>query len=392
RWWRFRRTHRQFGWKFWAFISGGAALDAATEDFWRRLGYVVVQGYGMTETTSLVSVQHPFRPAGRNIGKVLPGREMKLDPATGEILVRGDSIATAYWHGRELKPVASAADDGWLRTGDLGELDADGNLHFRGRKKNVIVSPAGLNIYPEDLEQALLRQPAVRDAVVIALPRGGNAEPCAVLLLRDGADPAASIRAANSELAEYQHMRQWLAWPGDDFPRTATMKPRTAAIAEYAIQQLTGGTPAVAPAGTLAEIIGRVTNRAVALTPATTLDDLGLSSLDRVELMSALEDRYQLSLDEGAFAAATTVADIERMLHQKISVETGQAPSRSANSTAAPGAQASETVPDESFPAADSRHVYPRWAQRWPITWIRAAAYWLLTFPYLVLFGRPRII
>src|SRR5205085_1169486 len=120
----------------WAFISGGAALEAATEDFWRRLGYAVVQGYGLTETTSLISVQHPFKMGGRSIGKVLPGREMKLDQATGEILVRGESVATNYWQGRELKPVAG--EEGWFRTGDLGAVDDAGNLHFKGRRKNVI--------------------------------------------------------------------------------------------------------------------------------------------------------------------------------------------------------------------------------------------------------------
>ena len=80
RWWMFRRIHSEFGWKFWAFISGGAALDEETERFWSRLAFAVVQGYGLTETTSLISVNHPFKVGKRSIGKVLPGREMKLDP------------------------------------------------------------------------------------------------------------------------------------------------------------------------------------------------------------------------------------------------------------------------------------------------------------------------
>ena len=73
RWWRFRKIHNRFGWKFWAFISGGAALDAATEEFWQRLSFVVIQGYGLTETTSLISLNHPFRTGKRSIGKVLEG-------------------------------------------------------------------------------------------------------------------------------------------------------------------------------------------------------------------------------------------------------------------------------------------------------------------------------
>src|SRR4029077_9338072 len=92
RWWTFRRVHRQLGWKFWAFISGGAALDSDTEEFWGRLGYAVIQGYGLTETTSLISVNHPFKLGKGSIGKVLPGREVKL-AEDGEILVRGGGVA-----------------------------------------------------------------------------------------------------------------------------------------------------------------------------------------------------------------------------------------------------------------------------------------------------------
>src|SRR5947199_5428754 len=114
RWWIFRRIRRQFGWKFWAFISGGAALDSETEEFWGRLGYAVIQGYGLTETTSLVSVNHPFHLGKGSIGKVLPGREVKL-AEDGEILVKGGGVALGYWQGNELQPVSG--EGGWFRTG-----------------------------------------------------------------------------------------------------------------------------------------------------------------------------------------------------------------------------------------------------------------------------------
>ena len=103
RWWTFRDVRRRFGWKFWAIISGGAALDRETEEFWHRLGYAVVQGYGLTETTSLISLNHPFHTSRGSIGKVLPGREVKL-AEDGEILVRGSGVASGYWNGRELQP------------------------------------------------------------------------------------------------------------------------------------------------------------------------------------------------------------------------------------------------------------------------------------------------
>ena len=196
RWWIFRGIRRRFGWKFWAFISGGAALDSETEEFWDRLGYAAIQGYGLTETTSLISVNHPFRLGKGSIGKVLPGREVKL-AEDGEILVRGGGVSSGYWDGNGAHKVSD--EEGWYRTGDIGALDDAGNLYFKGRKKEVIVTPGGTNVYPEDLEAALRRQPEVKDCVVVGIERGGNAEACAVVILRDEGDVEAVVQRANRD-------------------------------------------------------------------------------------------------------------------------------------------------------------------------------------------------
>ena len=252
RWWIFRNIRRQFGWKFLAFICGGAALDPETEEFWGRLGYAAIQGYGLTETTSLISVNHPFKLGKGSIGKVLPGRELKL-AEDGEILVRGGGVAAGYWDGSGRHDLTG--DQGWYRTGDVGALDESGNLYFKGRKKEVIVTPAGLNIYPEDLESALRRQPEIKDCVVVGINRGGNdgggnAEPCAVVILRDeGGNVTRSaadgerileeiVQRANQSLAEYQRMRMWFLWPQADFPRTSTQKPRKNLIQERRAEPL----------------------------------------------------------------------------------------------------------------------------------------------------------
>ncbi len=359
RWWIFRRVRGQFGWKFWAFISGGAALDRDTEKFWDRLGYAVIQGYGLTETTSIISVNHPFHLGQGSIGKVLAGREVRLSP-DGEILVRGGGVAAGYWDGKELQPVAS--EEGWYGTGDIGELDADGNLYFKGRRKNVIVTPAGMNVYPEDLEAALRRQPQVKDCVVIALPRGGNADACAVMILRDhNSDAEAVVKRANESLAEYQRMRVWFVWPEEDFPRTSTQKPRSNLIQEVVQNKLSATPSAEMPAGPLAELIKKISGRSsLVLSSAANLEaDLNLSSLDRVELLSALEDRYQLDLSDARFSAVNTVGDLEKMLQ-------GKTPGR-------------------------AEYHYPRWVQRWPATWIRLAAHYLLLRPAVFLLGRPHV-
>ncbi len=284
---------------------------------------------------------------------------MKLDEH-GEILVRGANVAAGYWQGKELKPVLN--EDGWFRTGDLGDVDAEGNLYFRGRKKNVIVTREGMNIYPDDLEAALRRQPEVRDCVVVPLEQGGNAEACAALLLRDSADPETVVQAANQQLAEFQRIRRWLVWPEPDFPRTPTQKPRTNVIQTYAQAKFAGGNGAPISQGSLAELISRITGRNVgSLTPDSKLEeDLNLSSMDRVELMSALEDSYQVDLGEANFANLTTVGELERLLQQ----------------------------PEKT---ARSGYRYPRWALRWPVTWIRTAAYNLLSLPATLIMAHPRI-
>ena len=257
RWWRFRRIHLRFGWKFLGFISGGASLSSVSEEFWGRLGFAVIQGYGLTETTSLVSINHPFRLGKGSIGQVLPGRELKLAP-DGEILVRGDSIAKSFSQGGLSKP--SPADEGWFHTGDLGSLDERGNLFFKGRLKNVIISPEGMNIYPEDLEIALRKQPEVRDCVVLGLERDGNAEACAVLIFQSrNQDSESVVQRANASLAEYQRIRRWLVWPEEDFPRTSTQKPKIPLIQEFAKSRFSGAGREEKAGGTIADLIMRIT-------------------------------------------------------------------------------------------------------------------------------------
>ncbi len=362
--WMFRRIHRRLGWKFWAFVSGGAALSNDTEDFFKRMGYAVVQGYGMTETASLISLNHPFRATEGSVGKILPGREFKL-AEDGEILVRGENVCAAYWEKGAPRQI-SKENDGWFRTGDLGELDSTGNLRFRGRKKSVIVTPAGLNIYPEDLESAVKKHAAIRDCVVVPLGRGGNAEPCAVLLLNPPhssgeATARAAIEAANAGLAEYQRMRSWITWPEPDFPRAPTGKPRLSVIASRAVQILNGGqseSSANEASNPLRDVLSRFTQSAG---PANRLEkELSLSSLDRVELMSALEEKFHVELNETEFSSAKTVADVERLLQQPAARRTA--------------------------------YLYPRWTQRTPVRWLRLAVYYALVWPATQILGHPRIL
>ncbi|HEX7956757.1 MAG TPA: AMP-binding protein, partial [Pyrinomonadaceae bacterium] len=389
--WAFRGIHRYFGWKFWAFVTGGATLGAETETFWRRLGFAVVQGYGMTETASLVTVNHPFKTGRGSIGKTLPGQELKLDEATGEILVRGANVSPGYWRAGRREPLA---DGGWLRTGDLGAADEAGNIYFRGRKKDVIVTAAGLNVYPEDIEAALERQPEVKESAVVGVEGARGPEPLAVLVMRDAAaDPARAVERANETLARHQHVRRWAVWPESDFPRTPTQKVRKRDILErlgarhgarngganvsaangakangsksaFAIQGSTAESLGASPATLIASLAARSGGDVPpALDPSASLsDDLKLDSLGRVELLSALEDRYQIEIDEASFTAATTVGEVERI------VQSG-------------GALAEESA----------RYPYPAWAQAEPVRWLRVAFYYAVVLPITSLLCWARV-
>src|SRR5436853_2113364 len=357
RWWRFRRIHRQFGWKFWASISGGAALPEQDETVWNRLGYAVIQGYGMTETASLISLNHPFRSARGSIGKVFPGMEVRVDD-NGEYLVGGEGVAKASQHNGQVQSLAGP--DGWFRTGDVAEKDENGRLYFKGRRKNVIVTPAGMNVYAEDLEKALQRQPGVRDCVVIGLERGGNAEPYAVLVMSGpGANAASAVERANQTLAEYQKIRRWSVWPEPDFPRTPTQKPILPAIRE--VVQKTAALGKTPDGDPLPGLIAQITGRPVqANSKDTNLEaDLQLSSLDRVELMSVLEERYQVHLNEAQFEDTATIGQLEKRIAQGT--------------------------------ASTTEYVYPQWPQHWAITAIRLAVYYFLAWPATYLLAAPRI-
>jgi long-chain acyl-CoA synthetase len=313
RWWRYRHVHRRFGWKFWAFVVGAAPLDADLEAFWSELGYVVIQGYGLTETAPIVTLNHPFGTKKGSVGKAIAGVDMKIAP-DGEILVRGENVTTGYFHDEQ--ETAKAFEDGWFHTGDIGELAPDGQLYIRGRKKEMIVTPEGLNVFPEDVEKVLNEVPGVRESAVVGAPGPGGGERVnAVLLLEPPATPEEVTRAANLKLADHQKIRRALAWPERELPRTeGTRKLKRAAIRQWVAS---GGEAPHAQAGRdeLAALLARYSGRSD-LAPGTTLDELGLSSLERVELMVALEDAFDTRIDERAFAGARDLGALRTLVEQ----------------------------------------------------------------------------
>jgi len=418
RWWRFRGIHRAFGLKFWALISGGGALSGPLEQFWNALGFVLVQGYGMTETTALITLNHPFHVAKGTIGKPLPGRDVKLGP-DGEVLVRGAAISAASWSGGKLH----RRRDEWLATGDLAEKEPSGELRFLGRKSEVIVTAAGVNIHPEDLEAAIEAQPGVAACAVVAMQTAEGPEPCAVLACRGPGDlAAAAIEGANARLAEFQRLRRWVLWPEPDLPRTSTGKVRRKAVEAWLtkIQAAAGaakhrGNGAFgASEDWLLALIARISGEdhpgvgdELHLT-----EDLHLDSLGRIQLAAAIEDRLGMISEDGMLDRVETLGELRRLVAgeeseaeplvavapapEKIRMdeaagEEDSSPDRSAKRRAMNGAHAMAGQGGQTEPAR-ARYIYPQWPWLKPVQWVRTVFIEAVMRPLVWLLANPRVV
>jgi len=378
RWWKYRRVHRAFGLKFWAFVVGAAPLPPDIEEFWRRLGFAVIQGYGLTETAPIVTLNHPFRTSKGSVGTPIQGVEIRIAD-DGEILVRGENVTSGYYEPRSgirdsglgnrepglgnREPGLGTRvfdDDGWLHTGDIGERDAQGRLFIKGRKKEMIVRPDGLNVFPEDVERVLNAQAGVRDSAVVGVVDGAEERVHAVLVLEPGIDPQLVIRHANSQLQDHQRIRTSSVWPASELPRTeGTRKLKRRAIGDW----VRSGAPTApaAAADSFEALLGRFAHgRDVG--GSTTLDELGLSSLERVELMVALEDRFQTRIDEGRFSEVSNVGDLKQLIERGTKTE-----------------------------PVDEPVDFPSWNRSWPVQLIRrlSQAIWIL--PLARVFAHSRV-
>jgi long-chain acyl-CoA synthetase len=360
RWWRYRAIHRMFGFKFWAMVVGAAPLDPELEAFWGRLGFLVIQGYGLTETAPIVTLNHPLRLARGAVGKPIHGVEVRI-AEDGEILVRGENVTRGYYNAPEA--TREAFKDGWFHTGDIGALDEKGQLHIRGRKKEMIVTPEGLNVFPDDIERVLNALPGVRESAVVGAPLGGStAERVQAVLVGDaGLDVDDVVRKANAQLGDHQKIRAAALWTGAELPRTeGTRKLKRRELRQWLLDGQGAGTKAASKGGgrTVASVLERFAPGRT-IESGTTIDELGLSSLERVELMMALEEAFQVTLDETAFGAAHTVEDLEALTRP---LET--------SGTAAARAAA---PPPETF-------TFPTWNRSLPARALRRAslATWIL--------------
>jgi len=237
-----KQVHQAFGGELRALFVGGAFTEPATLQFFYDLGIPVANGYGLTEAGTAITLNdfNPFRPD--TVGKPLPGMEVRiLDPSdegVGEVAVRSKTVMSHYLDDPEL--TAETIVNGWLMTGDLGRMDASGHLQLFGRKKNMIVTEGGKNIYPEDIETVFEGLP-VKEFCVFAAnyvwPEKAMGGEMLVMVLRlePGGAFDESLRRdlaeRNRRLPDFKRVRGYVIWERD-FPRTASLKIKRIELAE----------------------------------------------------------------------------------------------------------------------------------------------------------------
>jgi len=343
----FAQVHRQFGGRLRALISGGAALPTHIFDDFTAMGFLLCEGYGLTEASPVVTVNPMHRPKRGSVGKPLPGVEVVIanpdERGVGEILVRGPNVFAGYFRNPEA--TERILRDGWLHTGDLGRFDRDGYLYITGRVKDVIVTAAGKNVYPEELERKFAGIVGVKELCVVGVwdEETMGERPHLVVVpepqwassperLREFENRVRQeVQRRSQSLPSYQRIAQ-IHILTEELPKTVALAPDRAAVRAMVMgrgmreegREIPRPAPRVsrpvnALVDQLATVISHLTKQPKEkITETTHLDELGIDSLLRVELTALLETRFRISLPESAIAEAQTVGELAELLAERL--------------------------------------------------------------------------
>jgi long-chain acyl-CoA synthetase len=331
----FYPVHRELGGHLQFFGCGGAPLDVKLARAWERIGVRVLEGYGLTETSAASTINTWAAQQLGTAGKPIPGVEVRIAD-DGEILIRGPTVTPGYFQLSER--TARAFIDGWFRTEDVGAFDADGFLRVTGRQASKIVLSDGRNVYPEDVERALNQHALVQESCVVGIVQDGGEAVHAVLLTAAPDRAAEIVRSTNHQLAAQQQIRGYTVWQDADFPRTAFLKidrqqvrqavERARAQAEILSMERPSLLPSrragsAPPPDHLADLVARVAQRPGGAAPdeAELEADLGLDSIGRVELLSAIEEDLGRLVDESQVTSQTTVGQLRRLIEHAAEIE-----------------------------------------------------------------------
>jgi long-chain acyl-CoA synthetase len=313
-------VQKKFGGNFTVFVSGGAPLDPEVFNFWNSMGFTVLEGYGLTECSPVLCVNTMEKQVAGSVGPPLPGVELKVEEK--EVLARGDNIFPGYYQNEQATR-DTFTSDGWFRTGDIGEIAPDGWLQIKGREKELIVTGAGVNVYPDELEGVLNKTPGVKESCVIGLERGGGEEVHAVLILDEsGAKPEEIIGQANKSLDGMHQITGFTVWGEPEFPKTTTLKIKKFVVKEQVKKGTAEGDAGVSK-DSLINLIARVTGTSASEIREDSLlvADLGLTSIDRLELVNFLEQEYRLDIEDSQIGPQSKVSDLRQIIAKREKVQ-----------------------------------------------------------------------
>lgn len=343
----FRRIHREFGGRLRMFVSGGSRLDPELYDAFSCLGFNVYEGYGLTETAPVLTVNPPGKSVRGSVGPPLSNVDLQIrNPSlerVGEVWVKGPNVMSGYLDNPDA--TAEVLVDGWFRTGDLGRVDEDGWLYLTGRSKDLIVTSAGKNVYPDEVEARYRDLPFVKEVCVFGMtaPDGLGDAVHAVVVVDPDRDPEldrASVEreirtaagAIAAEMPQHQHISQFHFWQRE-LPKTSTLKAKRGLIRDIVASERSGNNvvPALdapqpddesylctaneeATRAVLA-IVSQASKRSVAdITPHMHLHlELGIDSIGRIDVLGALESTFNMHIDNEAGVKAVRVIDLIRL-------------------------------------------------------------------------------
>jgi long-chain acyl-CoA synthetase len=345
----FGKIHRNFGSRLRLFVSGGSAFDAKVAQEFSDLGFTILQGYGLTETTGACAVTRVENNIIGSVGQPLSGAEIEIvepDAAgVGEVVMRGPMIMKGYYRNPEA--TAAVMRDGWFLSGDLGRIDERGNLFITGRKKEIIVLPNGKNIYPDEIEAHYAQCPFILEIAVIGIAEPGHqgAERLHAVVVPDfEALKAKKIANAREILREeiarlsnqLPHYKRLMSYQieKDPLPRTTTRKIKRIELKRMIEsgelkESETAGPAGPASAGDrellespigqeVLAILRNAYHRDTPIGPGMNLElDLGFDSMERVELLASLEQSLGLGLPEDFGVEIYTVGDLIRGLQEQ---------------------------------------------------------------------------
>ena len=347
----FGKVHRSFGDRLRIFVSGGSAFDSKVAQDFHDMGFTILQGYGLTETTGACTVTRIENNVIGSVGPPLSGVEVKIldpdDSGVGEVLIRGAIVMQGYYKNPSATEDAMA--DGWFRSGDLGRLDSGGSLFITGRKKEIIVLPNGKNIYPEEIEAHYLQCPYIQEIAVLGIADPESHEKSerlhAVVVPDFEALKAAKIANAreillyeigrlSGQLPKYKRLMSY-QFQKEPLPRTTTRKVKRLELKRLiesgALKGVEAAGPGRAPSPedmkSVESPVGQEVLRCLretfhreSISPDMNLElDLGFDSMERVEMLASLEQSLNLQLPEDFGTEIFTVRDLITRLEQMAS-------------------------------------------------------------------------